>query len=130
MIAMTTRAQHQQEWREGSEKRSPNSMHGFLFMRRSRVHFIGQDGPIVRDFPFYCLDNADSFQVFLSLPRMRIVDFHHINFDSVLKSMGSNSQFGFELGNSGVISGMWGIEHGKLGLWLIPGVEDRDDGGS
>jgi hypothetical protein len=50
---------------------------------------------------------------------MRIVDFHRINCDSVIKSVRSNSQFGFELGNSGVNGGMWRIEHGRLGLRLI-----------
>jgi hypothetical protein len=61
---------------------------------------------------------------------MRIRNFNRVNFDSVLTSLGLKSPFGFELGNSGLIGGMWGIEHGRLELWLITGVEDCDDGGS
>jgi hypothetical protein len=56
------------------------------------------------------------------------VDFHRTNFDSVLKSMRSNAQIGFELGNSGVVAGMWRIAHGRLGLRLILGMEDLYDG--
>jgi hypothetical protein len=59
---------------------------------------------------------CDSLHFFPGLSRMRIADFDQFNFYSVFKAICYNSQFDFEVGNSGDCQ-----QHAEISRWLWTG---------